>query len=335
MAEPTSVTVEPTEAPQAMPLEATHPVPTVTPEPIFLTVEPTETLAPLSVEPTQLDGPVMAQVTPVSLEPTPVPDRDGSTVPAQPTDRVGSTDTKKILPEERERRERRDARAGLKSPDSESAERLAVAWDAAVRDAHPEAEDADAAKFLTPADLVALSSLVGQPDAGKLPLDALCALLPVWQRKEPLTVPSVLAAAMQPVFVQALRLYAQEIGPVTAMTAVELWWLTQRHPDSARWDAAFRKAVGLPDSLRRWRYVQAILEDRNGTHPATRQGSHPAQPRDAAPTGRSGYRSSGGRRPQGVWSPEEIERINADAAARLAARGISFSDTGVADEQSV
>jgi hypothetical protein len=325
IAQQTTGSSEPSRVQQSGSVQPAQPVGTVM-------VEPT----PVSVQPSQPDDTVMAQVTSVSPEPTPLPDPVGSTVPAQPTDRVGSPDTKKTLPEERERGERRDVRAGLNSPGSESAERLAVAWGAAVRGAAVRgavAENVDAAKILTSADLAALSSLVGQPEAGKLPLDALCALVPVWQRSAPLTVPGAIAAATQPVFAQALRLYAQEIGPVTALTAVELWSLAQRHPDPARWDAAFRKAVGLPDSLRRWRYVQAILEDRNGTHSAARHGSCPAQSRDTAPTGRSGYRSGSGRRPQGVWTPEEIERINAEAAARLAARGISFSETGVADEQ--
>jgi hypothetical protein len=270
--------------------------------------------APVSPEPSRSLEAVLLQPTLLSVEVTPDDSPVGSTVSAQPTGGVSSTDTKKTTYQEREK-ERRSVRGDLDTRSSDSGRRLAKAWHT-ISGRHPD-----------PAELARLDTLIGVPETGKLQVETLCALLPVWQSSGDATVSGVIASATQPVFTQALRLYAQEIGPVTSLTATELWALTQRHPDPARWERAFRKAVGIPESFRRWRYAQAILENRNGNNHKTGQVSQTDRSRTQSSAAGTTSRSRGsGRHTQGVWTPEEIERINAEAAARLAAQGITPGD---------
>ena len=273
-------------------------------------VEPVLGADAVSVEGT----PVSVDVTPVSVQPTP---HVRSTVTTHLPGDVASTDTKKIPIREEEEEKKQEGRGfGAVSPlDSESALRLAVAWKAGGG-APPSTEE-----------LASLAQLIGPPETGKLSLATLCALLPVWQDGGTRSIEGVLVAASDPAFSRALLLYSQEIGPVTALTAKELWALARRYPDPTRWEGAFRRAVGIPESFRRWRYAQTILEDRRDptktVKPATKTHRGAVSAYAASPARSSGGRASdGGRRPQGVWSPEEIERINAEAAARLTAQGI-------------
>jgi hypothetical protein len=55
------------------------------------------------------------------------------------------------------------------------------------------------------------------------------------------------------------QLYTSEIGPITALVADELRDLTQEYADPESWDQAFRRSIGINESLGRWRYIKAVL----------------------------------------------------------------------------
>ncbi|MBN1423811.1 hypothetical protein JXA88_04575 [Candidatus Fermentibacteria bacterium] len=118
-----------------------------------------------------------------------------------------------------------------------------------------------------------------------------------------------------PVLAQVVALYEQEIGgTLTAMIHDELTDLVAHEcQDLERWRAAFRASIGARN---RWHYTRAVI-----LHPERRP------PKEASPYDRQQRRSNpyptAGRQrgqPYGYTlpSPEEIERVNREAAAELA-----------------
>jgi hypothetical protein len=71
--------------------------------------------------------------------------------------------------------------------------------------------------------------------------------------------PNSSAAQTDPLLAYVAQLYASEIGSITALVADELRDLTQEYPDPEAWDQAFRRSIGINESLGRWRYTKAVL----------------------------------------------------------------------------
>jgi hypothetical protein len=230
---------------------------------------------------------------------------DRSTVTVQPPGGGCSTDTKKNTYQEEQK--------GPPPSGIPPVETAAPAWPLAV------AWEKLTGAVLNAAEQSVLAALIGPPDAEQVPWAVLEALAPVLAAERPLCVADVRAVVAHPAFLTGLCLYTQEIGPPTTLTVTTLWALAHQYPDPARWEQAFRKALGLADPFRRWRYVQTTLEDRYGLSQAPVPGPGASTQPRAAPAGDAPVRSRAGRRTTDAWSAAEIAALNAAAAARLAA----------------
>ena len=119
----------------------------------------------------------------------------------------------------------------------------------------------------------------------------------------------VSAQSADPILARLVALYEQEIGgTLTAMIADELGDLVQNEcRDLERWRKAFQASIGARN---RWKYARAII-----LHPERKP---PQEVRRAANQRFGQHRRTGARgRRVTTPSPEEIERLNREAAQQL------------------